>query len=239
MIRNIIGLILSIFAAGALIWACTFDIEHLMIGELVTAAGGKFKFLTIINLYIQAIYYCLCIINFFLGSNTFVEEKRSSLQKLRDSLFAGIVFPLGLFVCITFWSLYRLDRKLIYPEELDQLISPILNHVLHTLPGVAICLENLFHKHRYPSRVLGLSCNAAVCVVYVAWIHYLNYIHWIELKRSLWVYPILNELSFVYRGLFLLGLSLFNVGLYFIGEMYTLFLTSLQIEKIKQNKKIY
>ncbi len=38
------------------------------------------------------------------------------------------------------------------------------------------------------------------------------------------MYPILNELSFVYRGLFLLGSALFNVGLYFIGEMYTLFL---------------
>lgn len=43
---------------------------------------------------------------------------------------------------------------------------------------------------------------------------------------SLWVYPILNELSFMYRGLFLLGLALFSVGLYFIGEMYTLFLMS-------------
>jgi hypothetical protein len=43
---------------------------------------------------------------------------------------------------------------------------------------------------------------------------------------SLWVYPILDELSFMYRGLFLLGLTVFNIGLYFIGEMYTLFLTS-------------
>lgn len=43
---------------------------------------------------------------------------------------------------------------------------------------------------------------------------------------SLWVYPILNELSFWYRGLFLLGSTLFNIGLYFIGEMLTLALTS-------------
>jgi hypothetical protein len=43
---------------------------------------------------------------------------------------------------------------------------------------------------------------------------------------SLWVYPILNELSFMYRGLFLLGSTLFSVGLYLIGEMYTLCLTS-------------
>jgi hypothetical protein len=43
---------------------------------------------------------------------------------------------------------------------------------------------------------------------------------------SFWIYPILNELSFVYRGLFLLGSTFFMIGLYLIGEMYTLFLTS-------------
>ena len=58
-------------------------------------------------------------------------------------------------------------------------------------------------------------------------IHYLHHIHWLKFKMSLWVYPILNELSFMYRGLFLLGSAMFNVGLYFIGEMYTLFLTSI------------
>jgi hypothetical protein len=49
-IQDIVGLILSICVAGAMIWACTFDIQDLMIGELVTAAGGKYKFLTILNL---------------------------------------------------------------------------------------------------------------------------------------------------------------------------------------------
>ena len=40
-------------------------------------------------------YYVLCIINFFFGSNTIELEKRTKLQKLRDFLFAGVVFPIG------------------------------------------------------------------------------------------------------------------------------------------------
>jgi hypothetical protein len=36
---------------------------------------------------------------------------------------------------------------------------------------------------------------------------------------------VLNELSFVYRILFFLGSLFFCIGLYLIGEMYTLFLT--------------
>jgi hypothetical protein len=49
-IRDILGLILSISVAGAMIWACTFEIQQIAMGELVTAAGGKYKFLTILNL---------------------------------------------------------------------------------------------------------------------------------------------------------------------------------------------
>ena len=52
-------------------------------------------------------------------------------------------------------------------------------------------------------------------------IHYLNHVHWLEHKVNLWVYPILNQLSLMHRGVFLSGSALFNVGLYFIGEAYT------------------
>jgi len=49
-IRDYIGLILSICVAGAMVWGCSFEIEQIMMGELVTAAGGKYKFLTILNM---------------------------------------------------------------------------------------------------------------------------------------------------------------------------------------------
>ena len=49
-VRNILGLTLSIAVAGAMIWACSFEIEQIAMGEIATAAGGKYKFLTILNL---------------------------------------------------------------------------------------------------------------------------------------------------------------------------------------------
>ncbi len=49
-IRNYIGLILSICAIGAMYWSCNFEIEQIMMGELVKVPGGKYKFLTILNL---------------------------------------------------------------------------------------------------------------------------------------------------------------------------------------------
>lgn len=49
-IRNLLGLVLSIVVAGIMLWACSFKVEQIIIGELATAAGGKYKFLTILNL---------------------------------------------------------------------------------------------------------------------------------------------------------------------------------------------
>ncbi|CAF1128122.1 unnamed protein product [Adineta steineri] len=173
------------------------------------------------------------------SQNTIETGKRSFLQKLRDLIYAGAAFPIGMYVCIAFWGISHVDRELIYPKELDGLVSPVLNHVMHTLPGVALCLENLVHYHRYPSRLLGLTLVISLFAAYTTWIHYLHHIHWLAFKVSLWVYPILNELSFTYRGLFFLGSALFGIGLYFIGEMYTLMLTSLRIDRAGRNKKKY
>ena len=48
--RDTCGFILSIFVTGATLWACTFKVEHVVMGELATAPGGKYNFLTILNL---------------------------------------------------------------------------------------------------------------------------------------------------------------------------------------------
>ena len=48
--RDYIGLLISISTAGAMFWGCSFEIQQIMMGELVTAAGGKYKFLTILNM---------------------------------------------------------------------------------------------------------------------------------------------------------------------------------------------
>jgi hypothetical protein len=56
---TVIGLFLSIFVVGAMWWGCTFEIQHIIVGDLVTAAGGKFKFLTILNMVIERVIHRL------------------------------------------------------------------------------------------------------------------------------------------------------------------------------------
>jgi len=60
-IQDIVGLILSIFVTGAMIWACSFDIQQLIIGDLATATGGKYQFLTILNLVNRMCFYLMFV----------------------------------------------------------------------------------------------------------------------------------------------------------------------------------
>lgn len=49
-LRDLVGLVLSGGMIGAMWWGCSFELEQIMMGELATAAGGKYKFLTILNM---------------------------------------------------------------------------------------------------------------------------------------------------------------------------------------------
>ena len=49
-IRNYIGLILSIVVIGSLYWGCSFEIQQVAMRELIMGPGGKYQFLTILNM---------------------------------------------------------------------------------------------------------------------------------------------------------------------------------------------
>lgn len=67
----------------------------------------------------QAVYFTLCIVNDFIGTNEFHPKRPSALRKLKDYVFAAFAFPLALNVAISFWSIYAVDRELILPKSFD------------------------------------------------------------------------------------------------------------------------
>ena len=67
------------------------------------------------------------------SKNVFAYLKSASgLQKVRDYLFATLAFPIGQFVGIVFWTLYNIDREIIFPVVLDKIYPNYINHMLHT-----------------------------------------------------------------------------------------------------------
>ena len=72
--------------------------------------GGVWKYLTFLNMLLQFIFFIVAVLANFV----------KSLRPTRDLVFASAAFPIGMFVGIIFWTLYHIDRKLIFPVELDQ-----------------------------------------------------------------------------------------------------------------------
>ena len=126
--------------------------------------GGPLKFLTHWNVWLQAIYFIIALANDVFGTESRTKEHSSRIQKARDFVFSSVAFPTGSFVTIAFWSIYLVDRKLIFPVELDKYFPPITNHMMHTMPLVSQICEIMLIFHVQPKRVYGLRYNLMIMI---------------------------------------------------------------------------
>ncbi|ALC38553.1 CG3625 [Drosophila busckii] len=174
--------------------------------------GGKFKYLTFLDAIIQALYYIVSLLNDFVGTNELVPKRAPAIRKFKDWLMATLAFPVALNVGVTFWTLYAIDRELVFPKVLDPVFPSWLNHILHTNIVVFIVLE-LFTSYRaYPKRSKGLAGLGIFMVSYLVWIHIIKH------YSNVWVYPVLEVLQFPQRMVFFVAVIGFTLALYLLGE---------------------
>ncbi|XP_074189766.1 androgen-induced gene 1 protein isoform X10 [Rhinolophus sinicus] len=101
--------------------------------------GGSWKFLTFIDLVIQAVFFGICVLtdlSSLLTRGSGNQEQERQLKKLislRDWMLAVLAFPVGVFVVAVFWIIYAYDREMIYPKLLDNFIPGWLNHGMGVL----------------------------------------------------------------------------------------------------------
>lgn len=68
-----------------------------------------------------------------------------------------------------FWGVFLVDRELIAPKVLDEVIPLWLSHCSHTLPFVFILAESLSVQIRYPTTFVAISSTLGGICVYLAW----------------------------------------------------------------------
>lgn len=68
---------------------------------------------------IQAVYFTICLVNDFTGTNDIQPKRTPTVRKVKDYLLAAFAFPLATNVGLTFWSLMAIDRELIFPKAFD------------------------------------------------------------------------------------------------------------------------
>ena len=103
--------LLHICGSSSFLVAIYYDIFILDLPEDISPTrekfGGHFKYLTFLNMCLQFLFFTNCIFADFSAEN-------SRICKLRDIVFASAAFPIGIFVGVIFWSLWAIDRELIF-----------------------------------------------------------------------------------------------------------------------------
>uniref|UniRef100_A0A8C9L7N8 Androgen-dependent TFPI-regulating protein n=1 Tax=Pavo cristatus TaxID=9049 RepID=A0A8C9L7N8_PAVCR len=147
-----------------------YSLTHLRTEERpseVFLYGGQWKYLTVLNLFLQAVFYG---VSFLADVLRLIKELRCAkcVISSRDLLFSVLAFPVSTFVSISFWILYTYNRELVYPKSLDGVIPSWLNHTMHTAVLPLALLEILATPHRYPAKKKGLFLLGCASFLYVS-----------------------------------------------------------------------
>ncbi|XP_076282378.1 androgen-induced gene 1 protein isoform X2 [Lasioglossum baleicum] len=173
---------------------------------------GMLKFMTIWNLILQAIFFLICMLNDWFGTNAVNPKKPPLIRKFKDFLHASLGFPIATFVTIVFWSLMFIDRELVFPKVLDPYFPWWLNHLMHTMVFISTLIEMIMAPRQYPRRLVGVGTVVIFGFGYLVWVHVIHY------KSGIWVYPLLPLMSVPVRMLFMTSMIVVNAILYFVGE---------------------
>lgn len=190
-------------------YAIYYDVYELKLPEEVHSVrekfGGHAKYLTFLNMCLQCLYFGVCLVSDLAG-------RKSSINRVKDVMFASAAFPIGIFVAVIFWGLYGVDRELIFPQKLDGHFPEWLNHFMHTTVLPLQLAELYLCRHEYPSRGFGGMLNTLLTLGYLLW---LNYIYQVA---GFWVYPVFKVLSAQQRPVFMAACCAMGGFFYILGE---------------------
>ncbi|CAG9794143.1 unnamed protein product [Diatraea saccharalis] len=79
-------------------------------------------------------------------------ERAKKIMYWRDVLYNGLVVPFTLFVTSLFWTVYAIDRELVYPEVFDSVVPWWFNHCVHTNIAIVVLIETLLTPRRQPTN---------------------------------------------------------------------------------------
>ncbi|XP_060522518.1 androgen-induced gene 1 protein-like [Cylas formicarius] len=171
----------------------------------------NFKYLTNWDVILQTLYFILCMIC-DVSSDPRTSGKCSRAKQLRELVLSSLVVPVSLFVGVTFWGLYIINRELVFPAAIDPYFPVWLNHMVHTNVVIFSMTELLTSYQEYPPRSKGIRICQIFTLTYILWSCILQY------YTGYWVYPILQVLNWPLRIAFFFTNVLTMSLLYIIGE---------------------
>ncbi|XP_059052656.1 androgen-induced gene 1 protein-like [Achroia grisella] len=214
-------------------YGCYYDAVYVNIpGSAAPTLGGKLKYLTYLDAIVQSIYFTIAFLNDLFGNNESTLSEKPLIRRIKDILFCALAYPVAMFVGISFWGIYAVDRELILPRSLDPYFPTWLNHVMHTNIVIFVLIELISSFRMYPTRKSAMTILSTFFLAYFIWVHVIYF------KTDKWVYPILAVLNWPIRIVFYLFCLGFVSSLYFLGEKLNRIVWSKEVERtVKSGKK--
>lgn len=200
---------------------------------VLTLKRLSLRFLTNWTFTLQNLYFFLCvgedILNLFSGYQKF----KGTLFKVKNYVFTVLVAPMSVFVTVAFWSMWLIDRELIFPEALDQVLPSWVNHSLHTTTSLFVLGEIYLSYHPYPKfehAVMGITAYLGAYVICLIG----TYVH-----TGIWLYPIFRTMSWNLRIVFVIVMYILAIFIYITEKLLTSYLwgETLRSKTKKSNKK--
>ncbi|XP_065162136.1 androgen-induced gene 1 protein-like isoform X2 [Atheta coriaria] len=168
----------------------------------------KFKYLTFWDVVLQAVFFGICVLADLVAK----DDQSHVLRRLQNRIMVSLAYPLAMFVGVTFWAIYLVDRELILPKAMDVFFPVWLNHCMHTNIVVFMLIEFITTSYAYEPRARNVKILLSVMVSYLIWLFV------IYSATGVWVYPILHVLSWPLKIAFIIGCLGLVLGLYVTGE---------------------
>lgn len=157
--------------------------------------GGRSKYLTLLNLLLQAIFFGVACLDDVL-KRVIGRKDIKFVTSFRDLLFTTMAFPISTF----------------YPKGLDDFFPAWVNHAMHTSIFPFSLFETILRPHNYPSKKLGLTLLGAFNFAYII------RILWRYVQTGNWVYPVFDSLSPLGIIIFFSAAYILVAGIYLFGE---------------------
>jgi hypothetical protein len=140
-------------------------------------------------------------------------RKRFAIFKFLDTFYASVVFPFNFFMMTIFWSFCAIDEDLVIPAAIKPYLTPIYNHLVHTVVAIPVIFEMLLAKRNYPSRISGLKITVTLLMIMFILIYVQRFLD------GFFQYQFLEYFSILEHVLLIAFVLILGIVLYMLGEM--------------------
>lgn len=159
--------------------------------------------LTIWNQWLLGIFFLFSLIYDIILS---MKCKQRTFREFLTHYFNSIVFPMGTFVFLIFWSLCFIDNDFVMV-----LLTDINNHIIHCLPFVMVLIEKYLVYHPYFHVMVHI-----VGIIFIT-ASYQSTVLFLRTKTTSWVYLFLDSYKFNSRFLFFFSMWPMITAIYIFG----------------------